>query len=143
MGKTLKFVYELEIKRRKEAEAREREEHEENAKTKEELGAGKNPHEELDFEQHLDVFRSQRAEGDYREAQAQHLPRAEREKQEKWAREQLKLNAGTAPQIPEWRRVEGGYLSLGKLGVSHVPTLVTDELLAEGRGGFFQRNHVL
>jgi chromosome segregation ATPase len=109
MGKTLRSIYEFAIKRWKEAEGSE----------KEDRDAKKEAQETLDLAQRLDRHRSLVAETDYRMYQAQSrnthasilrtslnqemasrqtriysLPRAEREKQEKWAQSQLKENAG-------------------------------------------------
>ena len=59
------------------------------------------------------------------------LPPVERQKQEKWAQDQLIHNAGSCVAGFAWDRVKGGYRCQGK---HH---MVTDELLAEGKGGYY------
>lgn len=150
VGKTLRSIYESEVKRRKEAEAC----------GKEESESEKMPQEGQDLQQRIDNYRRGRAYRDWREAQYRNehastfktphdremasrqtridtLPRAEREKQEKWAQDQLKMNAGSCVEGFGWHRVPGGYRCNGPEGGGHK---VTDELLAEGRGRFLQRN---
>ncbi|KAE9373879.1 hypothetical protein N431DRAFT_284228, partial [Stipitochalara longipes BDJ] len=54
----------------------------------------------------------------------------QRKKQEDWAQTQLRLS-GVCIGGFKWDRVTGGYRCKNK------KCLVTDELLAEGRGGFY------
>jgi hypothetical protein len=71
-----------------------------------------------------------------RQPQIDSLPPEERKKQESWARAQLKLS-GTCISGFTWRRVKGGYICNG---TNH---MVTDELLAEGKGGYHTRNRCM
>jgi hypothetical protein len=65
-----------------------------------------------------------------RQTQYESLPPEQRAKQESWAQSFLK-RVGRCPQDFGWQRVEGiGYQCEG---LNH---LVTDELIAEGKGGF-------
>lgn len=59
------------------------------------------------------------------------LPPAERQKQEAWAQYQLQQIQGTCVAGFAWGRIQGGYRCHG----GH--HMVTDELLAEGRGGCY------
>ena len=61
----------------------------------------------------------------------------ERKKQEAWAQTQLKLS-GTCVAGFAWNRVKGGggYICQG---TSH---MVTDELIAEGKGGYYQNDYL-
>ena len=150
VGKTLRSIYESEAKRRKEAAPWEEEESE----------SKEMPKEGQDLQQRIDTYRRGRAYRDWgqpeygnehgstlktphdremaaRQTRVDTLPRAEREKQETWAQGQLKMNAGSCVEGFGWRRVPGGYRCNGPEGGGHK---VTDELLAEGRGRFLQRN---
>jgi hypothetical protein len=62
------------------------------------------------------------------------LDRADKIEQEAWAQQQLLLNISMNDRVGVYRRVKGGYYDGGK-------HLVTDQLLAEGLGGFYHCNY--
>ncbi|KAG0648635.1 hypothetical protein D0Z07_5089 [Hyphodiscus hymeniophilus] len=64
-----------------------------------------------------------------RQTRIDSLPPAERQKQETWAQEQLRRNAGNCVAGFAWGRIGGGYRCHGG---RH---MVTDKLLEEGKGG--------
>jgi hypothetical protein len=66
-----------------------------------------------------------------RQTKIETLPKDERAKQEEWAFEQLKSLEGTCSSGFNWRRIPNGYRCHGG---QH---LVTDQLLSEGRGGYY------
>ena len=68
-----------------------------------------------------------------RQTQYATLSKVEQKKQDEWAQDQLKENAGNCPAGFTWYRVENGYRCFGG---GHK---VTDELLGEGRGGYLIR----
>lgn len=70
-----------------------------------------------------------------RQTKMESLPPQEREKQEKWAQGQLSKNAGSCVMGFGFYRLPGGYHCAKQIG-NHA---VSDELLAEGKGGFYQR----
>jgi hypothetical protein len=65
-----------------------------------------------------------------RQTQYAKLPEREQKIQEKWAQHQLQSNAGKCGEGTNWYRVDGGCRCCNG---SHK---VTDELLAEGKGGY-------
>jgi Ni/Co efflux regulator RcnB len=67
-----------------------------------------------------------------RQTQYDSLSASERKEQEEWAQWQIKLT-GQCIEGYDWGRVDGGYVCAGG---NH---MITDELLAEGRGGHWQR----
>ena len=68
-----------------------------------------------------------------RQTRIESLPPSERAAQEIWAHEQLKHFDGTCAAGYDWYRVKGGYRCEGG---RH---FVSDELLAEGKGGCYSR----
>ncbi|KAE8454295.1 hypothetical protein EG329_005220 [Mollisiaceae sp. DMI_Dod_QoI] len=68
-----------------------------------------------------------------RQAQVESLPPKERKEQDKWVQEQMNQR-GTCPANLDWIRVASGYICQGK---GHG---VTDEILAEGKGGLLFRD---
>ena len=68
-----------------------------------------------------------------RQTKIESLPPKERAEQEAWAQEQLQQNAGVCVAGFAWYRIEGGYRCHGG---NH---MVADELLAEGKGGYYCR----
>jgi hypothetical protein len=68
-----------------------------------------------------------------RQTRIESLPPSERAAQETWAHEQLKHLDGTCAAGYDWYRVKGGYRCEGG---RH---FVSDELLAEGKGGCYSR----
>ena len=67
-----------------------------------------------------------------RQTQIESMAPRERAEQEQWAQAQLAQNAGTCVAGFSWSRIEGGYRCRGG---AH---MVTDELLAEGKGGYYR-----
>jgi hypothetical protein len=65
-----------------------------------------------------------------RQVQYETLSPQDRKKQEEWAQEKIKT-LGPCPEGFEWQRVHGGYHCGG--GNHWTP----DELVAEGKGGFY------
>jgi hypothetical protein len=68
-----------------------------------------------------------------RQTRIDSLPPDQRKEQETWAQKQLKGLSAMCPYGCQWKRSKtyGGYLCAAKL------CLVTDELLAEGKGGWY------
>jgi hypothetical protein len=87
-----------------------------------------------------------------RQTQIAKMSPAERKQQEKWAQQQLVSNAGTGACVAgySWNRVDDYWdgLLIGGYRCQGGAHMVTDELLAEGRGGFYNivpdgRDHIL
>lgn len=66
-----------------------------------------------------------------RQTRIQSLPPEQRQEQKTWAQEKLKRMPSTCPYGFEWKRVKGGYRC------GRDVCLVTDDLLAEGKGGWY------
>ena len=64
------------------------------------------------------------------------LPHHERQQQETWEQDQLNYNHDKCSAGYAWVRINGGYKCAGGFH------LVTDELLAEGKGGYYEKNLV-
>ena len=71
-----------------------------------------------------------------RQTHIETLPPIERQEQEEWAQRQLKGIEGACVAGFSWYRIQGGYQCHG----GH--HLVTDELLAEGQGGYYEGSGV-
>jgi len=73
-----------------------------------------------------------------RQTRIESMAPKEREKQEQWAQSHLREVDTKCPAGYNWVRIPGGYQCKPYrfLGVHKV----TDELIAEGKGGFYQRN---
>lgn len=69
-----------------------------------------------------------------RQSKFETLSAKDQTEQDRWAQSQLQQNSGNCVMGYDWVRVEGGYRCTGG---SHK---VTDELLAEGKGGYYCRN---
>lgn len=67
-----------------------------------------------------------------RQTRIKSLPLDQRREQEAWAQTQLRKLPGTCRYGDNWKRVKDGYRCKAKV------CLVTDELLAEGRGGYYE-----
>jgi hypothetical protein len=139
VGSTLRTLYELEIKRRKEQEPEAEAPTERETIVKSQHGFELSRREEGPqvVDDHASLLRTQHdQEMAQRQLRIEALSRGEREEQERWAQAQLMLR-GSCHRGFQWIRVPGGYRCEGH---NHA---VTDELLAEGRGGWYERDQVL
>jgi hypothetical protein len=155
VGNTLRTLYELDIQRRQEKEAEKKAEAEQEARDEQ---RSKDSFEKSETTRTLksqhDFMLSRREQGPQavgehesllktqhdremaqRQLRIETLNRQEREEQERWAQEQLMLR-GACIRGFQWVRVEGGYMCAGE---NHA---VTDELLAEGKGGYYVRDYL-
>jgi hypothetical protein len=75
-----------------------------------------------------------------RQTRIESMPPNERQEQERWAQSQLKQLSGTCPLGFEWGRIPGGYRCQPYGPPPNGLHKVTDELLAEGKGGVYCQN---
>lgn len=67
-----------------------------------------------------------------RQTRIESLPPHERQEKDKWAQDKLRSSSALCPQGFLWDRIDGGYICQG--GTHRV----SDELLAEGKGGIYR-----